>query len=80
MIYVTCKKCGRKIKIQRKATYEKHKNDEFECIICNSNQNGYVCKECGEIIVTSKGPSDVRCYKCHPKHEFVSNKEKTLRI
>lgn len=53
MIYVTCKKCGRKIKIQRKATYEKHKNDEFECIICNSNQNGYVCKECGEIVLFS---------------------------
>lgn len=38
----------------------------------------YKCKGCGEIIVTSKGPSDVRCYKCNPKHEFVSNKERLV--
>ena len=71
MIYVTCKKCGRKIKIQRKATYEKHKNDEFECIICNSNQNGYVCKVCGEVVLFNNDKECI-CRSCKWKRIFLN--------
>ena len=38
----------------------------------------YKCKTCGNIITTSKGPAEVRCYTCHPVHEFVSNKERSV--
>ena len=79
MIYVTCKKCGRKIKIQYKTAYEKHKNEKFECIECNSNQNGYVCKECGETVLFDNNEEST-CRSCRWKKMFLNNKDICIKM
>ena len=65
MEYLNCCKCGKKVRVQYKSHLLKHKKEEIECLDCNPNQVGFICKECGDtILFTENVTGNKTCLSC----------------